>query len=69
MKRAPEIDYPVWLSTEQTSRYLGVTGKTLHDVIIPAGLPVYRIGRVFRFKLDDVKACVESLRVEEGGQR
>jgi excisionase family DNA binding protein len=57
-------DYPVWMSTDEAARYLGVSNRTLHVVLIPDGLPVYRIGRVFRFKLDDVRACVESLRVD-----
>lgn len=57
------LDFPVWLSTDDAARYLGVAPATLHRNIVPDGLPCYRFGRVFRFKLDDVRAYVDRARV------
>lgn len=62
-KPKAEIDYPVWISSDEAARYLGLTARTLHTMAVPDGLPVYRFGRVFRFKLDDVRAYVERARV------
>lgn len=62
-RSAAPIDYPTWLTTAQAARYLGVTTRTLHEVAVPGGLPCYRFGRVFRFKLDDLQTYISGTRV------
>jgi excisionase family DNA binding protein len=64
MTAKAKLDYPVWLSTDEAARYLGVSGRTVHVVAVPDGLPCYRFGRVYRFRLDEVQSYIAGTRVE-----
>lgn len=58
------VDWPTWLSTPDAARYLGLSDATLRRLPIPC----YRLGRVFRYKLSDLEAWVETCRIEGGQQ-
>ncbi len=55
-----------WLSTQEASRRLGVTTRTLYRFVDQGDLAAYRMGRVIRVKATDVDAFIESSRIEPG---
>ena len=55
-----------WLNTEEAARRLGITTRTLYRFMDQGRLPSYRFGRVFRLKVTDIEAFIESCRVEPG---
>jgi len=55
-----------WLSTAAAAERLGITSRTLYRFIDEGQLPAYKFGRVFRLKLADVDAYIETCRVEPG---
>ena len=60
------VEGPVWMSTEDAARRLGVATKTVYRFIDRGELPAYRIGRVIRLKDADVEAYEASCQSEPG---
>jgi len=54
--------YPAFLSVPELSAYLGIKTKTLYAKIEAGEIPHYRIGRLVRFRLDEINAWLESCR-------
>ena len=50
-----------WLSTQEASRRLGITTRTLYRFVDQGDLPAYRMGRVIRLKATDVDSFIEEL--------
>lgn len=59
-------EQPLWLSTTEAAKRLGVTPRTLYRLINAGSLPGYRIGRVIRLKTVDVDEFVEQARIQPG---
>lgn len=55
-----------WLSTQEASRRLGITTRTLYRFVDQGDLPAYRMGRVIRLKATDIDAFIDSSRIEPG---
>jgi excisionase family DNA binding protein len=55
-----------WLSTQEASRRLGITTRTLYRFVDQGDLAAYRMGRVIRLKASDVEAFIASSRIEPG---
>ena len=55
-----------WLSTQEASRRLGITTRTLYRFVDQGDLPAYRMGRVIRLKASDIDSFIESSRIEPG---
>jgi excisionase family DNA binding protein len=55
-----------WLSTQEASRRLGITTRTLYRFVDQGDLVAYRMGRVIRLKAADIDAFIESSRIEPG---
>lgn len=55
-----------WLNTDEAARRLGITTRTLYRFMDKGRLPSYRFGRVFRLKVSDIEAFIDSCRVEPG---
>jgi len=55
-----------WLGTKEAAERMGITPRTLYKLANEGKLPMYRMGRVFRLKQDDVDAFIETTRVEPG---
>ena len=55
-----------WLSTQEASRRLGITTRTLSRFVDQGDLTAYRMGRVIRLKATDIDAFIESSRIEPG---
>lgn len=55
-----------WLSTQEASRRLGITTRTLYRFVDQGDLPAYRMGRVIRLKATDIDAFIDASRIEPG---
>ena len=55
-----------WLSTQEASRRLGITTRTLYRFVDQGDLPAYRMGRVIRLKATDIDTFIEGSRIEPG---
>lgn len=55
-----------WLSTQEASKRLGVTLRTLYRFMDEGQIPAYKFGRVFRLKEADVEAFIEGSRITPG---
>ena len=47
-----------WLSVEEIADYLGISRDTVYTWLNTRGLPGHRIGRLWKFKRDEVDAWV-----------
>lgn len=63
MASSADID---WLSTQEASRRLGITTRTLYRFVDQGDLPAYRMGRVIRLKATDIDVFIEGSRIEPG---
>ena len=51
-----------WVSVEEVAAHLGVNKDSIYRWVERKGLPVHRVGRLFRFKLSEIDEWVR-----EGG--
>jgi len=49
-----------WLSVDEICKYLGVSKDTVYKWIDKQGMPAHRMGRLWKFKIDQVDAWVEA---------
>jgi len=49
-----------WLSVEEMSKYLGVSNDTVYRWIDRHSMPAHRMGRLWKFKKDEVDEWVKS---------
>lgn len=49
-----------WLSVDETCKYLGIGKDTVYKWIDKHGMPAHRMGRLWKFKKDQVDAWVEA---------
>jgi excisionase family DNA binding protein len=49
-----------WLSVEEIAGYLGVSKDTIYTWIDIKGMPAHRLGRLWKFKREDIDAWVKS---------
>jgi excisionase family DNA binding protein len=49
-----------YLSVEQIAEYLGVRRDTVYNWITAKGMPAHRLGRLWKFKKDEVDGWVKS---------
>lgn len=49
-----------WLSVEEIAEYLGVSKDTIYTWIDAKGIPAHRLGRLWKFKRDEVDRWVKS---------
>jgi excisionase family DNA binding protein len=49
-----------WLSVDEIAKYLGVRRDTIYRWINDKGMPAHKIGRLWKFKKDQVDAWVEA---------
>jgi len=49
-----------WLSVDEICKYLGIGKDTVYKWINKHGMPAHRMGRLWKFKKDQVDAWVEA---------
>lgn len=49
-----------WLSVDEISHYLGVSSDTVYRWIDKQGIPAHRMGRLWKFKKEEVDSWVKS---------
>lgn len=49
-----------WLSVDEICKYLGVSSDTVYRWIDRFGMPAHRMGRLWKFKRDQVDAWVKA---------
>lgn len=54
------------LTVSELSEYLCVKEKTLYAKVEAGEIPHYRIGRLIRFRLDEIEAWLETCRNQKG---
>ena len=58
-----------WLSVEEITEYLGVSRDTIYSWLSKKGLPGHRIGRLWKFKRDEVDEWVRAGGSDESSSR
>ena len=58
-----------WLSVEEIGEYLGVSKDTVYAWISKRNMPAHRIGRLWKFKTEEVDEWVRSGGAAENGSR
>lgn len=56
-----------YLKIEDMAAYLSIRRKTLYAMVESGDIPHYRIGRLIRFRKEDVDCWMEKKRVAENG--
>jgi len=54
-----------WLSVDEVSEYLGVKRDTIYRWIKYKQLPTYKVGRLWKFKSEELDVWVKSGKAEE----
>jgi excisionase family DNA binding protein len=49
-----------WLSVEEIAEHIGVTKDSIYRWIEKRGLPAHKVGKLWKFKKDEVDAWVRS---------
>lgn len=49
-----------WLSVDEISKYLGVSSDTVYRWIDKHNMPAHRMGRLWKFKKDEVDSWVKA---------
>jgi excisionase family DNA binding protein len=57
------------LSTARAAARLGITPRTLYRFVDRGDVEAHRIGRVLRFRLDELDQFIERCRIEPGSLR
>jgi uncharacterized protein len=57
-----------WVSAEDVASHLGVRKESVYRWIDSRGLPVHRLGRLFRFRLSEIDAWVSGHRGDRVGK-
>lgn len=55
-----------FLRIDEVSKYLNVKSKTLYAMVSANEIPHYRIGRLIRFKKDEIDTWIETKKVVQG---
>ena len=58
-----------WLSVEEIGKYLGVSSDTVYRWIDKHSMPAHRMGRLWKFKRDDVDEWVKAGEAKEANKR
>jgi excisionase family DNA binding protein len=49
-----------WLSVEEIAEYLGISRDTVYTWLSARGMPAHKVGRLWKFKRDEVDQWVKS---------
>jgi len=57
-----------WLSVDEIGDYLGVKRDTIYNWISDRQMPAHRVGRLWKFKKEEVDAWVREGGARDGGE-
>lgn len=57
-------DAPNWLNTDAAAKYLGIVPAMLHKLVLKGEIVGYRIGRVRRFRQEDLDCYLDEARIK-----
>jgi len=60
------IDHTTYITIKEVAIYLNVKEKTLYALAASGDIPHYRIGRLIRFKKDEIDAWMQTRKVVKG---
>lgn len=58
-----------WLNVDEIAEYLGVSRDTVYSWITGRAMPAHKVGRLWKFKIDEVDAWIRDGEAAEAGQR
>ena len=58
-----------WLSVDEIAEYLGISKDTVYAWVTTKGMPGHKVGRLWKFKCDEVDAWVMSGGASERNDR
>ena len=61
-----------WMSLDEIAEYLGVSKDTVYAWVTKKGMPGYKVGRLWKFKLSQIDAWIEAggaADVQPGGEK
>lgn len=58
-----------WLSAEEIAKYLGIAEDTVYRWIDAKGLPAHRVGKLWKFKTEEIDRWVKSGKADESNAR
>lgn len=64
LEEKPVPDAPVWLNTDSSAAYIGITPATLRRLVDRGEVVAFQIGRVRRYRQDDLDRFLEDARVK-----
>ena len=54
----------IWLTTKELAPYIKVKEKTIYYLVKRGSIPHYRVGKLIRFRKDEIDDWMESKRVQ-----
>jgi excisionase family DNA binding protein len=57
-----DFDYEGYIAINEVAQYLSIKVKTLYAKLVSENIPHYRIGRLIRFKKEDIDTWMEANR-------
>ena len=57
-----------WFSVDEIATHLGVKRDTIYKWIERKGMPAHKVGRLWKFRKDEIDQWVISGSTEEGGE-
>ena len=58
LPKAEQLTSPMWLTKQQAADALSCDVRTVRRLVLSGQLPSYRLGRLVRFKPEDVATCL-----------
>ncbi len=58
-----------WMSVEEIAGYLGVSKDTIYGWITKRGMPAHKVGRLWKFKSDEVDSWVRAGKASDEGDK
>jgi excisionase family DNA binding protein len=58
------LSSPIWLTVKELARYINMKEKTLYYLVRNGSIPHYRVGKLVRFKKDEIDQWMDTKQVK-----